>query len=405
MILPDAALDLRPEGPLRAAQFTEHGVYAVVDLPAFGFGWVPREADPGRPPAVTGGLTTRGRKLRNESIEIEIDATTGGLRSIAAVGEATARLGQQLVVAGLLDPQGKAVASQMRSTRFELDYGGPALVQATSAGTIVDPRRDSPLASFSQRFRLWTGRPILEIEITLADLDPAWLTRAAEADPWSVYLACRWAWPDPSAMLRRTIFWTPELTEAERPETPDALDISTRNQRTALLFGGLPHHRKHGPRMLDTLLIAGQESTRSFTLGVVLDLEHPFQAAQDAVTPACVVPVESGPPAVGPTGWLAQVDSKSIAVSHVEFTEKTGDDRGWGLIVHLLETSGQAARCACDCSATRRRRRQVDFQGETIIELSIQGDAVQLDLTPHELARVEVALGVGGDPIASEVEG
>jgi len=37
VILPDAALDLRPEGPLRATQFTEEGVCAVVDLPAFGF--------------------------------------------------------------------------------------------------------------------------------------------------------------------------------------------------------------------------------------------------------------------------------------------------------------------------------------------------------------------------------
>src|SRR5438105_10720171 len=39
VILPDAALDLRPEGPLRSAQFTDEGVCAVVDLPAFGFAW------------------------------------------------------------------------------------------------------------------------------------------------------------------------------------------------------------------------------------------------------------------------------------------------------------------------------------------------------------------------------
>ena len=51
VILPEAALDLRPEGPLRAAQFTEDGVWAVVDLPALGFAWVPKAADLGRPPA------------------------------------------------------------------------------------------------------------------------------------------------------------------------------------------------------------------------------------------------------------------------------------------------------------------------------------------------------------------
>ena len=46
VLLPDAALDLRPEGPLRAAQFTDEGVCAVVDLPAFGFAWVPARAEP-----------------------------------------------------------------------------------------------------------------------------------------------------------------------------------------------------------------------------------------------------------------------------------------------------------------------------------------------------------------------
>ncbi len=55
VVLPDAALDLRPDGPLRAAQFTDEGVWAVVDLPAFGFAWVAKEADLGRPPAVVGG--------------------------------------------------------------------------------------------------------------------------------------------------------------------------------------------------------------------------------------------------------------------------------------------------------------------------------------------------------------
>ena len=75
VVLPDAALDLRPDGPLRAAQFTDEGVWAVVDLPAFGFAWVPKEADSTRPPAPSRALSARGRQLRNESIEVEIDAT------------------------------------------------------------------------------------------------------------------------------------------------------------------------------------------------------------------------------------------------------------------------------------------------------------------------------------------
>jgi alpha-mannosidase len=391
VVLPEAALDLRPEGPLRCAQFTDEGVAAVVELPAFGFAWVPAEADPGQPPATPGGMSARGRELRNESIVLDIDAATGGVRSVSAAGESTPRLAQQLVITGLVDACRKPISSQMRCDCFDLDYGGPALAQATASGRLIDPHQGNRLASFVQRYRLWTGRPILEIDVTLSDLDLSWGDLAARSDPWSIYLASRWAWPDATAMLRRTVLWAPEMTEAERPETPDALDISTRTQRTAILFGGLAHHRKHGERMLDTLLVAGSESCRSFSMGVILDLEYPFHAAQDFITPVVVVPTDEGPPALGVVGWLAQIDHKNVVISRVEFAENAGD-RGWGLVFHVLEAAGQSGRCRLRLFRDPTWARQVDFLGETVIDLSIDGDAVCLDLTPHELARVEVTL-------------
>jgi alpha-mannosidase len=393
VILPDAAMDLRPEGPLRVAQFTEDGVCAVVELPSFGFAWVPKDSNLESAPAKLGGTHARGRKIQSESIEVEIDAVTGGIRSVAAIGEATARIGQQLVITGFSDAKGKPTTSKMLAERFEIDYGGPALVQATSTGSLVDPERNSRLVSFKQRIRLWVGRPIVEIDITLSDLDPEWLERVARADPWFNYLGCRWAWPDPSSMTRRGVFCSPEITEAERPETPEFFDISTRSQRTAVLFKGLSHHRMHGSRMLDTLLIAGLESNRSFEFGVVLDLENPAHAAVDAITPAFVVPVENGPPPNGPTGWLAQVDSKNVVITHLEFIEQTGNDRGWGLAFHLLETSGHSTRCRLRLFRNPSWARQIDFQGETIVDLTTQDDVVLVDLTPYELARVEMTLG------------
>jgi alpha-mannosidase len=393
VILPDAALDLRPEGPLRAAQFTDEGVYAVVDLPAFGFAWVPKEPNVDMPPVQPGGLSARGRSLKNETIELSIDEATGGIRGVMAAGEDSPRLGQQLVMTGLESSGDKAAHGQMKCDRFDVDYAGPALVQATASGAIVAPTGGRSLARFVQRYRLWTGRPVLEIQVELSELDPAWLERAVVADPWNHYLACRWAWPDPAAMLRRTVMLAPEMTEIDRPETPDALDISTRRQRTALLFGGLPYHQKQGGRMLDTLLVAGSETGRSFRLGVVLDLENPFHAALDLITPAPVVPTDEGPPALGARGWLIHLDHKSIAVTSVSFLESTSDGRGWGLAIHLLETSGHSARCRLRFFRNPTWARQVDFQGETVIDLATEGDGILVDLTPSELARVEVTLG------------
>jgi alpha-mannosidase len=392
VLLPNAALDLRPEGPLRAAQFTDEGVRAVVDLPSFGFAWVPREPDAAIRPVSKTGLSARGHQIRNELMEVELDATTGGIRHLAAVGESSPRLGQQLVLTGLEGAAGKPGGSHMRSEQFEIEYAGPALVQAMSSGGLFDAAHGKRLASFVQRYRLWSGRPILEIDITVSDLDRTWLDRAAHSDPFAIYLACRWAWPDPNSMMRRLVLSAPELTEAERPESPEAVDLSTRTQRTALLFGGLCYHRKHGGRMLDSLLLAGRETCRSFQLGVVLDLEHPFHAAADFITPAVVVPTDLGPPPLGTSGWLVRLDHKAVAISQVGFTPHTGDDRGWGLIFHLLETTGQSCRCRLRLFRNPTRARQVDFQGETIIDLTVQDDAVLVDLTPHELARVEVTM-------------
>jgi alpha-mannosidase len=326
-------------------------------------------------------------------MSVALDPTTGGIRGINGPEEPTARLGQQLVIAGLTGPDGKPATSQMKAVRFEADYGGPALVQATTTGTLNHPVDGRVLASFTQRQRLWTGRPALEIDVTLDDLDEAWLQSLAKADAWSSYLGIRWAWPDPESSLRRTSLLAPEHTDADRPETPDAIDISSRRRRTTLLFGGLAHHRRLGKRMLDTILIAGKESSRSFRVAVALDLEHPWQAAVDFHAPAFVVPTLAGPPKTGPAGWLVAVDNKAVAVVRVVFADRSGDGRGWGLDVTLLETSGRSTRCKVRTFRDPTWARQLDFHDETIVDLQTDGDSVLVDLTPHELARVDITLG------------
>lgn len=393
VLLPDAPADLRPDGPLRAAQLTEEGVRAVVDLAAFGYAWIPRESSSTTPLAAQESLAIRDRTMSNGVMSVVLDPTSGGVRGINGPDEPTARLGQQLVIAGLTGPDGKPAISQMKGVRFEADYGGPALVQATTTGTLNHPVDGRALASFTQRHRLWTGRPALEVEITLDGLDEAWLQSIARSDPWSSYLACRWAWPDPESTLRRSSLLAPEVTDSDRPETPDAIDISSRRRRTTLLFGGLAHHRRIRPRMLDTILVVGRESSRTFRVAVALDLEHPWQAATDLDAPAFVVPTDAGPPKTGPAGWLVAVDNKAVAVVRLAYLDRSGDGRGWGLDLTLLETSGRSTRCKVRTFRDPIWARQLDFNDETIVDLPTDGDSVLVDLTPHEMARVDITLG------------
>ncbi len=281
----------------------------------------------------------------------------------------------------------------MRGEKFEVDFAGPAMVQAWTEGTLCDPRDDRVLVRYHQRFRLWHARPLMELEITISDLDPSWVAGLAEADPWRYALSCRWAWPDEDADLRRTLHLRRPRTSTLRPETPDVFDMTTRRQRTSLVFGGLAHHRRQGGRMLDTLLVAGRETCRRFRLGVALDQEYPFHAATDLLARPVVVPTDTGPPAVGPTGWFFLLDNPGVAVTRVEPLENSGDGRGWGLAFHLLETTGRPCRCRLRLLRNPIWARQTDFAGELILDLTIDGDAVSLDLTPHELARIDVTLG------------
>ncbi|WP_165065954.1 polysaccharide deacetylase family protein [Paludisphaera rhizosphaerae] len=393
VILPGASPDLRPEGPLVAAQLTDEGVVAVVDLPAFGFAWVPRDTDPERPAAEAGQVSANGRVLKNEKIEVEFDKDTGGIRGIMAHGESTARLGQQVVATGLGTGNDRAVASRMKGESFEVEFAGPALVQAVSKSAIVDPSSGTTVAKVEQRCRLWAGRSVVELDVKLSDVDADWAARAVKGDPWSNHLACRWAWPDSSSMIRRLTFLSPETTDSERPETPDAVDISTRRQRTAVVFGGLPYHKKVGQRMLDTILVAGSEQAREFRLAVVLDDDHPHRSAANFVTPAVVVPSDFGPPPAGDRGWLMKIDSQAPAVIHVGFTPETYDSRGWGIDVHLVETVGYHARCRLQFFRPPTWARQYDLQGESQGDLSVENDAVWLDLMAGELYRVVVAFG------------
>src|SRR5262249_54234614 len=60
VLLPNADADLRPAGPLRAAQFTEDGVWAVVSVPGYGFAWIPSQSNVDQAVVEHGGLSVRG---------------------------------------------------------------------------------------------------------------------------------------------------------------------------------------------------------------------------------------------------------------------------------------------------------------------------------------------------------
>jgi len=133
------------------------------------------------------------------------------------------------------------------------------------------------------------------------------------------------------------------------------------------------------------------------------------------------VPTESGPPRPGASGWFFHLDSRSVQLVRVGAIVSgpssvidgsveegmAGDGPGAsaeprppaavsgaaGFTVRLVETEGRQRQARLRCFRTPEKARQVDFTGRVLSDLTIQGDAVRVDLGPYEIADVELWFG------------
>ena len=357
-------------GPVKASQFNDGVGRVVVEVPALGFAWFPREGPAGPPPTPGRMRLADERCVRNEYFEAEIDPATGGLRAIRDPRTRVNRLGQQIV----FNPGSTVHVQQIRTTST-----GPALGEIISEGVLVDAK-DEVLASFRQRFRAWAGRPLLEIRIDFK------LVHQPKGYPWHAYYGARFAWRDEKAALVRGVAGTAYTTSHTRPETPDYLELRVGVQNTVIFPGGLPFHQRHGARMLDVILLVEGEETSSFDLAVGVDREQPMQTALGAVTPVPVVETSMGPPHVGATGWLFHLDSPSLLLTGL----RPAADGADAVTARLLEVSGLGGQAQWRCVRDPKQARLLDARGEPMLDLATQGDAVQLDVGRNDLIQMRL---------------
>ena len=357
-------------GPLKACQLDGETARVVVEVPALGFAWIPRQGMPGTTPTRRMKLADE-RIVRNEFFEAEIDAQTGGLRAVRDVRTRVNRLGQQLV----FNP-----GSTMRAERIETVSEGPAVGEVVSEGDLLDGQ-NQPLARFRQRFRAWLGRPILDLSVEIVPHQPP------VGYPWHSYYAARFAWRDERAILQRGVNGSSATTTHSRPETPDYLEIRLGRQNTVLFPGGLPFHQRHGGRMIDILLVCPGEHARTFDLAVGLDREYPMQTALGLVTPAPVATTTQGPPHVGSEGWLFHLDAPNLLLTGLR---PWAEGEATGIVARLLECSGFAAQAEMRCVRNPQRARLVDALGSPLMDATVRDDAVAVEVAPHDLAQLRI---------------
>jgi hypothetical protein len=366
----DAAGAIPVEGPVKAAEVDGDVCRVVVEVPGCGFAWIPNGG--GIPSAKPRIKTAEGHTVRNEFVEADIDSQTGGLRSIRDTRTRTTRLGQLLVY----NP-----GSTMKARSVAVTKAGTALGEAVSEGDLVDDHGEV-LATFRQRVRAWVGRPVLELAI---DIDPK---RPPQHYPWHSYFAARFAWRDDRAAVYRGINGAAMPSTANRPGSPEFVEVRFGATRTTLFTGGLPFAQKSGGRMLDVVLLPEGETARSFEVLIAFDRDHPAQTAAGWVAPAAVVPTDKGPPPVGPTGWLAHVDLPSLLMTSLKPVAPTADGMTRAVAARFVETAGFGGTADLLFARTPGKAYLVDDAGAMQSEIALTGDPVGLEFSANELFRV-----------------
>ena len=117
-------------GLVKACQLDGGLLRAVVEVPALGFAWIPKEGPPGTQPMVARirMADAAAKMIRNEFFEVEIDPVTGGLKAIRDHKTRVNRIGQQLV----FNPGSRMVAREIKVT-----WSGPTLGEIVSEGEIL----------------------------------------------------------------------------------------------------------------------------------------------------------------------------------------------------------------------------------------------------------------------------
>jgi alpha-mannosidase len=411
---------------LHPSSFTAHP--PLLDVPAMGFAWVAHgtENQPVPQPVERKGWFGRGKAkvdpplaeenvLRNEFFEVRFDPCTGAIRTISDYHSRDPRLAQQIAFrlpqGDNREPGDDANYSIMAADELTVTSAGPALGEIVCRGRLMarDGRR---LAGFRQTTRARRGSRIIEIDIELdADHQPG-------PNPWDSYYALRFAWKDETAALCRSVHLAGEPTDLTQFESPHFVDIRRGKQRTTLLCGGLPYHRRLGPRKLDTLLVVQGETARSFRLGIGIDLPHPTAAALGFLAPPIALADQPSPPA--PSGWLFHLDCRNVLATnwepllrtphaprvctphaprvctpHAPREETPGEtprqtDGLRGFRVRLLETDGRGGQLGLRCFRSVASARKINPGDVPPVELTVADDCATIHVGPHQWTEVEV---------------
>ncbi|QDU64106.1 hypothetical protein Pan216_49950 [Planctomycetes bacterium Pan216] len=359
------------EGPVRASQPTERGTALIVDVPGWGYTWVPAD-DAKKGKEETAKPIASGRKLRNERIEVEIDKKTGTIRGIWQPRSGYNRLAQELV---------HSAGSRSICTSLTITENGPALGEITSKGELLASDGQTRWATFTQRTRLWAHRSFVEVAI---ELEPVGEVKGDATN----YVASRWTWGDEKTPIAVPIGYCLDPSYAAEIESPLLLHLPERHLSATIAPKGLPFHRRINAQQADTLLLVAGERERQFEFTLGIDLPLPWTAAYESLWPIGIKSVTKGPPSCGTTASLAKLHPPSIVGTRL----LPGRGEETGIELRLAETQGESRRASLTLGAPTQSACLTNGRGELVFQVDASSEALSLDFSSFEYIQLEARL-------------
>lgn len=401
------------EDPVRAVQWDESCKQAVVELPGSGFVWI-REPDAPQKLPTAPVPSAEELLLRNEFFELLINEHTGGIQYLKNYGRHPNRLSQQTTFRFPRErtftrphhpaQEIKTFYAEMELRKAEITRNGPARGEIVTESDLVDQTNGNVIATCKQTVSVWRHLPLADLTI---ELEPR---HEPDGDPWSSYYASRFAWHSESAAVTGGLMQGAIRIYKERIESPYYLEFAEDEQRTTLLFGGIPFHRRTGPNMLDTILIPAGEMARRFQIRIGFDVPYPMQAAHDFLAPPLTGMTARAPQT--PEGWFFHLKQSNVQILGLspllgpEDAETETTVLATGFCVRLLETEGRNRKVKLRMFRAPTRARIRDHLGKTVKDLAVSGDAVFLEMRKHQFADVEIFYDPpgGGGPASQSRE-
>jgi hypothetical protein len=238
------------------------------------------------------------------------------------------------------------------------------------------------LAEFRQRVRVCRGVRIVELQFEIVPRQP-WTD-----DPWRHYSCSRFVWPNESAELVRGVMGTRFSIAEPRFEAPQYVEIEDADLRIAILTNGLPFHRWHDYRNLDSLLQVKNEKQTTFRMGIAIGVRSAAQAAVDFGSPLVMLETATTGRVNQSAAWLLKTDCRNLMVTAIEAL--ADGSYASGIRVRIKETEGRAGRGKFEVARAISRARRVRLDGESSSELNIVDSAVEFGFEAHEFLQIEL---------------